>query len=68
MALNPRLQHKPVVIASNNDGVVVTGNAAAKALGLGMGVPLFKVQDLIKNMTYESLAPTTRCMVTSPNG
>ncbi|KAI9134268.1 Y-family DNA polymerase [Acaryochloris sp. CCMEE 5410] len=48
MALNPRLQHKPVVIASNNDGVVVTGNAAAKALGLGMGVPLFKVQDLIK--------------------
>lgn len=48
MALNPRLQHKPVVIASNNDGVVVTGNGAAKALGLGMGVPLFKVQDLIK--------------------
>ncbi|QUY42200.1 Y-family DNA polymerase [Acaryochloris marina S15] len=48
IALNPRLQHKPVVIASNNDGVVVTGNAKAKGLGLKMGVPLFKVQDLIQ--------------------
>lgn len=48
IALNPRLQHKPVIIASNNDGVVVTGNAKAKALGLKMGVPLFKVQDLIQ--------------------
>ncbi|ABW33339.1 DNA polymerase V, putative (plasmid) [Acaryochloris marina MBIC11017] len=42
------MQHKPVVIASNNDGVVVTANAKAKALGLVMGVPLFKVQELIK--------------------
>nr|WP_148216047.1 Y-family DNA polymerase [Acaryochloris marina] len=47
-ALNPSLQHKPVVIASNNDGVVVTANAKGKALGLVMGVPLFKVQALIK--------------------
>ncbi|WP_262562730.1 Y-family DNA polymerase [Acaryochloris sp. CCMEE 5410] len=42
------MQHKPVIIASNNDGCVVTANAKAKALGLIMGVPLFKVQDLIK--------------------
>ncbi len=37
-----------MVIASNNDGVVVTANRKAKALGLIMGVPLFKVQELIK--------------------
>lgn len=37
-----------MVIASNNDGVVVTANAKAKTLGLVMGVPLFKVQELTK--------------------
>lgn len=48
IALNPKLQHKPVAIASNNDGVVVTANAAAKTLGFCMGAPLFKMQELIQ--------------------
>lgn len=48
VSLNPQLRDKPVAIASNNDGVVVTANRAAKSLGLKMGTPLFKVQDLIR--------------------
>ena len=45
---NPRLRHQPMIVASNNDGCCVARNAAAKALGIPMGVPLFKIQDLLK--------------------
>ena len=40
---NPKLAGKPVVVLSNNDGCVVARSNEAKALGIKMGVPVFKI-------------------------
>ena len=45
---DPTLRHRPVVVLSNNDGCVVTRTAEAKALGIGRGVPLFQIEDIVK--------------------
>lgn len=47
-AFRPSLTDRPVVVLSNNDGCVVARSQEAKALGIGMGVPLFKVKDLVR--------------------
>ena len=47
-AFQPRLEHKPVVVLSNNDGCIVSRSAEAKALGIAMGEPLFKVKALVE--------------------
>lgn len=39
---NPRLEGRPVVVLSNNDGCVVARSNEAKALGVEMGEPWFK--------------------------
>jgi len=44
----PDLKHKPVLVLSNNDGCVVAMSREAKALGIPRGIPLFKVEPLIK--------------------
>lgn len=44
----PDLKYKPVIVASNNDGCAVARSAEAKALGIKMGTPIFKIQDLIR--------------------
>ncbi len=43
----PQLQGQPIIVLSNNDGCVVARSAEVKALGVGMGVPLFKIQHLV---------------------
>lgn len=43
----PDLKHKPVLVLSNNDGCVVARSKEAKALGIKMGVPAFKIKDEI---------------------
>ncbi len=45
---DPRLEGRPVMVLSNNDGCVVARSNEVKALGVGMGVPAFEVQDIIK--------------------
>ena len=45
---NPKLIGKPVVVLSNNDGCAVARSNEVKALGVGMGAPWFKFQDLAK--------------------
>ena len=45
---NPKLKNKPVVVLSNNDGCAVARSNEVKALGIGMGAPWFKFQDLAK--------------------
>lgn len=45
---NPKLKDRPVVVLSNNDGCVVARSAEAKALGIPMGVPWFKIQQEAK--------------------
>lgn len=44
----PGLATRPVVVLSNNDGCVVARSPEAKTLGIGMGVPFFKVRDLCR--------------------
>lgn len=45
---NPKLNGKPVVVLSNNDGCAVARSNEVKALGVAMGVPWFKLKDLAK--------------------
>ncbi len=42
----PGLRGRPVIVLSSNDGCVIARSNEAKALGIGMGVPFFKVQFL----------------------
>lgn len=41
---DPVLATKPVVVLSNNDGCVVARSAEAKAMGVPMGIPWFKIR------------------------
>ena len=43
----PDLQGKPVIVLSNNDGCAVARSNEAKALGIKMGDPLFKIRDIV---------------------
>lgn len=44
----PDLRDRPVVVLSNNDGCVIARSNEAKALGIAMGVPLFKIRKLVE--------------------
>ena len=47
---NPKIEGVPVVVLSNNDGCVVAASKEAKELGLELGTPAFKNEDLfVKN-------------------
>ena len=41
----PDLKHTPIVVLSNNDGCVIARSSEAKKMGIGMGVPWFKVKN-----------------------
>ncbi|MCS5710381.1 translesion error-prone DNA polymerase V subunit UmuC [Candidatus Berkiella aquae] len=45
---NPRLEGKPVLVLSSNDGCIVARSNEAKALGFKMGAPIFKQRDLVR--------------------
>ena len=47
-AFNPLLRNTPVIVLSNNDGCVIARSNEAKLLGIRMGVPAFKVKNLIQ--------------------
>lgn len=44
----PGLKNRPVVVLSNNDGCVVSRSYEAKALGIPMCVPYFKVENFLR--------------------
>lgn len=44
----PDLEGKPVIVLSNNDGCAIARSNEAKAIGIKMGDPLFKIEHLIK--------------------
>ena len=44
----PDLEGKPVIVLSNNDGNAISRSNEAKALGVQMGDPAFKIRGLIK--------------------
>lgn len=45
---NPKLEGKPVVVLSNNDGCAVARSNEVKALGVQMGQPWFQLKDLAR--------------------
>lgn len=44
----PDLQGKPVIVLSSNDGCAIARSNEAKALGIKMGDPLFKIKDIVQ--------------------
>jgi len=44
---NPKLEGRPVVVLSNNDGCAVSRSAEAKALGIKMAVPWFQMKNML---------------------
>jgi len=44
----PEFVGKPVVILSNNDGCIISRSDEAKVLGVKMGVPEFKVREMLR--------------------
>jgi len=45
---NPAIIKKPVIVLSSNDGCVISRSTEAKALGIKMGEPYFKVERIVK--------------------
>lgn len=45
---NPALNGKPVVVLSNNDGCIISRSNEAKALGIKMGTPAFKMAEFLQ--------------------
>jgi len=45
---DPSLEGRPVMVLSNNDGCVVARSNEVKALGIPMGIPVFKCRSLIR--------------------
>ena len=50
---NPKLNNKPVVVLSNNDGCAISRSNEAKALGIPMGAPAFKYENIFKKNDVE---------------
>ncbi|MDO9486868.1 MAG: Y-family DNA polymerase [Sphingomonadaceae bacterium] len=46
-AFDPRLIGRPTIVLSNNDGCAVARSDEAKALGIKMGAPLFKIRRIV---------------------
>ena len=44
----PKLEDKPVVVLSNNDGCVVSRSKEVKDLGINMAAPWFQLKDIAK--------------------
>ena len=48
-AFRPDLIGRPVVVLSNNDGCAIARSNEAKALGIAMGAPWFKIKHLVES-------------------
>lgn len=55
-SFNPKLEGRPVLVLSNNDGCVVARSNEVKALGIKMGEPLFKIKHLVKQHKIKVLS------------
>mgnify|MGYP001159874690 CR=1 FL=1 len=49
----PKLNKKPIIVLSNNDGCVIARSNESKKIGIKMGVPAFKISSLIKKYNIE---------------
>ena len=53
----PHLDKKPVIVLSSNDGCAISRSNEAKALGIRMGAPLFKVKDIVEKNKVHTFSP-----------
>lgn len=53
---NPKLEGKPVVVLSNNDGCVVARSPEAKALGIKEGTPYYQLAEQFPGVKIEALS------------
>ncbi|WP_151690419.1 Y-family DNA polymerase [Acinetobacter junii] len=53
---DPKLNDRPVIVLSNNDGCAVARSNEAKAIGIKMGVPLFQIKDIVKQHDVKVLS------------
>ncbi len=67
---DPKLEGRPVVVLSNNDGCAVARSNEAKALGVRMGQPYFEIRDVLArhdgvalSSNYELYADMSRRMM-----
>ena len=52
----PALKNKPVVVLSNNDGCAISRSQEAKDLGIAMGAPIFKCEELVRRHDVKVLS------------
>jgi DNA polymerase V len=45
---NPKLEGRPVIVLSNNDGCAISRSEEAKALGIAMASPVFMMKNLLE--------------------
>src|SRR5699024_11926408 len=68
---DPSLHNRPAVVLSNNDGCVVARSAEAKALGIPMGYPWFKLEADRKstrlNSSHVSISYAVFCLKKKKN-
>ena len=57
----PELINKPLVVLSNNDGCVIARSNEAKALGIAMGEPYFKIKGLC-NQHHVAVFSSNYCL------
>jgi DNA polymerase V len=57
---NPKLVGWPVIVLSNNDGCAVARSNEAKALGIKMGEPFFKIKHLIDHHNIQVFSSPKR--------
>jgi DNA polymerase V len=53
---NPKLENKPVVVLSNNDGCAISRSNEAKELGIKMGTPWFRLKEFAKQENVTALS------------
>jgi nucleotidyltransferase/DNA polymerase involved in DNA repair len=53
---NPSLENRPVVVLSNNDGCAIARSNEVKALGVKMGAPWFKLEELAQQHDIVALS------------
>lgn len=52
----PRLQGKPLIVLSNNDGCAIARSEEAKAIGIKMGQPWFQIRHMEKSAGLTALS------------
>ncbi len=61
-AFDPSLEGRPLVVLSNNDGCAVTRSPEAKALGIALGEPWFKLAPRAKEWGLVALLQQLRAL------